>query len=96
MGQIEHRMAHHDHQLLVLAHKLSAQWVILSLNDSPFSDPLPELLLRGPVRLTVTAYDEGCLLLFTFFRHLLLAAPPRPVHTHTTALACAFSRDQAT
>jgi hypothetical protein len=71
VGQIGHRIAHHDQELFMLAHKLSAQRIVLSLDYSPFSDPLPELLLRRPVRLTVTTYDEGRLLL-TFLRHYRL------------------------
>jgi hypothetical protein len=48
--------------------KYSGQRRIPCLYHRSVSDPLPELCLRRPELLTITAYHEGRLLPFTFFR----------------------------
>ena len=53
----------------MLPSELSRQWVISSLCHDTFSDPLPELSLRGPELLAIAADHQGRL---PFFLLLIL------------------------
>jgi len=68
MGEIKHRVADQHHQLVVFATKCARERLVLSLHNYAFSDPLPELLLRGPELFAVATDDQRRLLfLFLFF-----------------------------
>lgn len=63
IGQIEHCIAQHDHQIFIFMHEDSGQWMILSFRDDVLSRPLPELRLSCPEWLRMLAYDQGGMLL---------------------------------
>ena len=64
MGKIEHGVAHDHHQLFILAPKRACERALSGLDDDAISDPLPELRLRRPELLAVTADDQGGAFLF--------------------------------
>lgn len=75
--EVEHGVTQYEHQFFVLASKSSSKRVVLRLYNDIFSDPLPELSLRCPERLTVPADYQSrfFLLLFLFIStHVLLAS----------------------
>src|SRR5437764_15491131 len=69
MGEIKHSVTDQHHQLVVFATKCARERLVLSLHNYAFSDPLPELFLRGPELFAVATNDQRCLLflLLLFF-----------------------------
>lgn len=70
-GEIKDCVALEYEEFLMLAHEAARQGVVLFLSDNSFSDPLPELRLRGPELLAVAAdYQRSLLFLLAllFFR----------------------------
>lgn len=68
----------------MFAHEAARQRIVLLFRDDAFSDPLPELRLRGPELFAVAADDERgllSLLAFIFFRGQL-KVPFRQRHFH--------------
>jgi hypothetical protein len=66
MGQIQHRIAKHHQQLVMLANKSASEGLILDFSDSAFPDPLPELRLRGPKLFPITTDHQRSLSLLLF------------------------------
>ncbi len=75
VGQVEHRVAHQHHQVVILAQIRARQRLVVSFFDHPFSDPLPELFLSGPKLFPIPANHQRrfLLLFFRFLRFLRFA-----------------------
>lgn len=63
MGQVEHRVANHYHQLFMVSAKGARQRKIMRLFDYALPDPLPELLLSRPEFLPIATDDQRRFLL---------------------------------
>ena len=63
MGQIQNGITYQDHEFLVFTEESAGEWAVRGLNDHTVTYPLPELLLRGPEFLPITANDNCSFLL---------------------------------
>jgi len=84
MGQVEHGIANHNHQLFMVTAKGAGQRQIIRLFDYALPDPLPELLLRRPEFLSV-ATDDQRRFLFLFLLLLFLG------HTAISSITSCFT-----
>ncbi len=66
MSEIQYRIAQQNEQLFMLSTKRAGQRLISGLKHDAFPDPLPELSLRCPELITVTANHERSFLLALF------------------------------
>ena len=66
MGEIQNGIAYQHHQLVVFAAKFAGQRMIAGFKDHAIADPLPELFLRRPEFLPVTAHNQRSFLLLFF------------------------------
>ena len=73
ISKIQYRITENDHQLLVLSSESSGKGSITRLKHYPFPNPLPELGLRGPKLLAVTADNQGRFSLFLLLSFWLCA-----------------------
>lgn len=64
VSKIQYRITEYNHQLLVLPGEHASKRLITRLGHNTFSDPLPELSLRGPELLAIAANHEGSFLFF--------------------------------
>ena len=71
MGKIQYGITKYDHQFFMLASEDASQGLITGLGNHAFSDPLPELSLRGPKLLATPADDPGRLLFLLLFNLLI-------------------------
>jgi hypothetical protein len=73
VSKIQYRITEYDHQLLVLPRELASERLITRLSHHAFSDPLPELSLRGPELLPIAAdHERSLLLLYLLLKFLFL------------------------
>ena len=73
MGQVEHGIANHNHQLFMVPAKGAGQRKIIRLSDYALPDPLPELLLSRPEFLPIATDDQRrflLLFLLLFLGHM--------------------------
>src|SRR3954463_13041759 len=86
--EVQNRVAEEHHKLLVLAAELAAQGVVVGLDDRALAHPLPELRLRSPELLAVSAdHERGLLTLLTLlFRRPQNPPPLRPPTAFQTPL----------
>ena len=54
-SEIQNGVADNHRCVFKVLNEMSRQRIIVQLNDDPFADPLPELILGGPELLTVDA-----------------------------------------
>jgi len=72
----------------MLSFECSCQRMIVGFCDRAISDPLPELRLRRPKLLSITANNQGCSLLYLLFPGLACAHPSqRSLTCHEWQLA---------
>ena len=67
MSQVEYGVAEHDHHFLVFTSKSTCERLVLRLENTTFPDPLPELCLRGPELLAVSADHQRGFPFLLFF-----------------------------
>lgn len=72
VGQVKDLISQNDLKLRRFAQKLSGQRTVAGFCDDAFANPLPKLILRGPIFISVAAHDERVFLfLLLFFRFRL-------------------------
>ena len=67
VSQVEYGVAEHHHHFFVLSSKSTRERLVLRLQNAALPDPLPELCLRGPELLAVSADHKRSFLFLLFF-----------------------------
>lgn len=88
VSQVEYGVAEHHHHFLVFASKSTGERLVLRLENTTLPDPLPELCLRGPELLAVSAdHKRGFPFLLLLIRAQFSLIPLKTLRPELTILS---------